>query len=177
MILDKFRIDGKVALVTGGTKGIGGAIARALAEAGADVAVVSRQGDPEIEKAILATGKRYLHYPADLTKRNETRAVIPAVFEKMGNLDILVNNAGICPRAPALDFSEADWDATLEINLTANFILSQGAARLMVKKKAGKNYHGGLHPGLSRRNKHTGLYRFQTWPGWADQGFLECLGG
>ena len=138
MILDAFRIDGKVALVTGGTKGIGGAIDRALAEAGADVAVVSRQGNPEVEEAIRNVGKRYYHYPADLTRREETRTVIPAVSEKMGNLNILVNNAGICPRAPALDFSEADWDTTLEINLTSNFILSQGAARLMVKKKEGK---------------------------------------
>ena len=162
MILDTFRIEGKVALVTGGTKGIGGAIARALAEAGADVAVVSRQEDSEIEKAILATGKRYLHHPADLTKRNETRAVIPAVFERMGNLDILVNNAGICPRAPALDFSEADWDATLEINLTANFILSQGAARLMVKKKSGKiitvasilAFQGGINIPAYAASKH-----------------------
>ena len=80
MILDNFRIDGKVALVTGGTKGIGGAIALALAEAGADVAVVSRQGDPEIEKAIRTAGKRYLHYPADLTKRNETKSRHPGDF-------------------------------------------------------------------------------------------------
>jgi len=179
MILDKFRIDGKVALVTGGTKGLGGAIARALAEAGADVAVVSRQGDPEIEKAILATGKRYLHYPADLTKRNETRAVIPAVFEKMGNLDILVNNAGICPRAPALDFSEADWDATLEINLTANFILSQGAARLMVKKKQGKiitvasilAFQGGINIPAYTASKHglAGLTKAFS-NAWASEG-------
>ena len=162
MILDAFRIDGKVALVTGGTKGIGGAIAQALAEAGADVAVVSRQGDPGIEKAILSTGKRYLHCPADLTKRNETRAVIPAVFEKMGDLDILVNNAGICPRASALEFSEADWDATLEINLTANFILSQGAAKLMVKKKQGKiitvasilAFQGGINIPAYTASKH-----------------------
>jgi 2-dehydro-3-deoxy-D-gluconate 5-dehydrogenase len=162
MILDQFRIDGKVALVTGGTKGIGRAIARALAEAGADVAVVSRQGDPEIEKAIRTTGKRYLHYQADLTKRNETKAVIPAIFEKMGQLDILVNNAGICPRAPALDFSEVDWDATLEINLTANFILSQRAARLMIQKKEGKiinvasilAFQGGINIPAYTASKH-----------------------
>ena len=176
MILDQFRIDGKVALVTGGTKGIGGAIARALAEAGADVAVVSRQGDPEIEKAIRTTGKRYLHYPADLTKRNETKAVIPAIFEKMGHLDILVNNAGICPRAPVLDFSEADWDATLEINLTANFILSQGAARLMIKKKEGKiinvasilAFQGGINIPAYTASKHglAGLTKAfsNAWP-------------
>jgi 2-deoxy-D-gluconate 3-dehydrogenase len=162
MILDQFRIDGKVALVTGGTKGIGGSIARALAEAGADVAVVSRQADPEIEKAIQAAGKRGFHYPADLTKRNETKAVIPAVLEKMGAVDILVNNAGICPRAPILDFSEADWDATLEINLTANFILSQEAARLMMKKREGKiinvasllAFQGGINVPAYTASKH-----------------------
>jgi 2-dehydro-3-deoxy-D-gluconate 5-dehydrogenase len=162
MILDVFRIDGKVALVTGGTKGIGGAISRALAEAGADVAVVSRQRDPELEKNILDTGRRYFHYPADLTKRVETKKVVPAIIEKMGDLDILVNNAGICPRAPALDYSETDWDATLEINLTANFILSQAAARLMIRKKQGKiitvasilAFQGGINIPAYTASKH-----------------------
>jgi 2-dehydro-3-deoxy-D-gluconate 5-dehydrogenase len=138
MILDNFRIDGKVALVTGGSKGIGGAIALGLAEAGADVAVVSRQTDQNIGKTIGNTGKKFFHYPADLTQRQQTKTIVPAVLKEMGTLDILVNNAGMCLRAPVLDFSEGDWDATLEINLTAAFILSQAAARVMIKKKAGK---------------------------------------
>lgn len=138
MILDKFRLDGKIAVVTGGTKGIGKAIALALAEAGADIAVVSRSPQSDIEKAVLALGRRYMHYAADLTQREQTRNVIPAVVETMRDLDILVNNAGICPRTAAVDYSEADWDATLEIDLAASFILSQSAGRIMLKKGSGK---------------------------------------
>ncbi|MCJ7809264.1 MAG: SDR family NAD(P)-dependent oxidoreductase, partial [Desulfobulbaceae bacterium] len=138
MILDKFRLDQKVAVVTGGTKGIGKAIVIALAEAGADIAVVSRSPNQEVEKAVLALGRRYVHHEADLTKRTETKAVIPAVMKKMGDVNILVNNAGIIRRSAAIDYSEEDWDATIEIDLTAAFILSQAAGRIMLKKGKGK---------------------------------------
>ena len=138
MILDKFRLDGKIAVVTGGTKGIGKAIALAFAESGADIAVVSRGPNPDIEKAILDLGRRYNHFAADLTKREQTRKAIPAVVKKMGDLDILVNNAGIIRRSPAVEHPEEDWDDTLESDLTATFILSQAAGRIMLKKGKGK---------------------------------------
>ena len=138
MILDKFRLDEQVAVVTGGTKGIGRAIALGLAEAGADVAVISRRPHSEIAETILGLGRRYIHHSADLTQREETRGVISAVTAKMGDIDILVNNAGIIRRSAAVDYSEADWDATLEIDLTAAFLLSQAAGRIMLKKGRGK---------------------------------------
>ena len=138
MILDNFRIDGQVAVVTGGTKGIGKGIALALAEAGADIAIVSRSPHPDIEKAILDLGRRYMHHAADLTEREQTRNVVPAVVEEMGDMDILVNNAGIIRRAPAVEHSEDDWDASLETDLTASFILCQAAGRIMLKKGRGK---------------------------------------
>jgi len=138
MILDKFRIEKQVAVVTGGTKGLGKAIAIALAEAGADIAVVSRTPHQDIERSVLSLGRRYVHHAADLTKREETKAVIPAVMEKMGSVDILVNSSGICPRAPAKEFSESDWDATLEIDLSASFILAQAAGRIMLERGKGK---------------------------------------
>ena len=138
MILDKFRIDGKIALVTGGTKGIGKAIVLALAEAGADIVVVSRRPNQDVEKRVLALRRRYLHYPADLTNREQTKKVIPAVLEKMGDVHILVNNAGIIRRSPAVDQSEDDWDSTLETDLTSTFLLSQAAGRIMLKKEKGK---------------------------------------
>ena len=138
MILDKFRLDGRIAVVTGGTKGIGKAIALAFAESGADIAVVSRGPNPDIEKSILDLGRRYMHHAADLTKREQTRRVIPAIVEKIGDLDILVNNAGIIRRSPAAEYSEGDWDETMEIDLTATFILSQSAGRIMLKKGKGK---------------------------------------
>ncbi len=138
MILEEFRLDREIALVTGGTRGLGRAIATALAEAGADIAVVSRYPVHETEKDIVALGRRYFHYPADLTIREQTRKVIPAVVEAMGDIHILVNNSGIVRSAPAIDYSEVDWDATLEIDLTAPFLLSQAACRIMARKGKGK---------------------------------------
>ncbi len=162
MILDRFRIDGKIAVVTGGTKGIGKAIALALAEAGADIAVVSRKEDQDIESAILSLGRRYLHHSADLTQRKETRKVITAVMEGMGDVDILVNNAGIIRRSPAEDYSERDWDTTLEIDLAAPYILSQAAGRIMLKKGRGKiiniasvlTFQGGVNVAAYAASKH-----------------------
>jgi 2-deoxy-D-gluconate 3-dehydrogenase len=162
MILDKFRIDGQVAVVTGGTKGIGKAIALALAEAGADIAVVSRSPHGDIERAVLKLGQRYMHHAADLTNRDHTKNVIPAVLEKMGDADILVNNAGIIRRSAPEVYAEEDWDATLEIDLTATFILSQAAGRIMLKKGRGKiisvasvlAFQGGLNVSAYVASKH-----------------------
>jgi 2-deoxy-D-gluconate 3-dehydrogenase len=162
MILDKFRIDGQVAVVTGGTKGIGRAVSLALAEAGAHIAVVSRSPQKEMEDSVVALGRRYFHHAADLTKREQTKGVIPAVAEEMGDVNILVNNAGIIRRASAAEYSESDWDATLEIDLTASFILSQAAGRLMLAKGKGKiiniasilAFQGGLNVTAYATAKH-----------------------
>ena len=167
MILDRFRLDGQVAVVTGGTKGIGRAISLALAEAGANVAVVSRTANVELESEINALGRKFFHHSADLTDRSQTRNIMPVVVENMGDVNILVNNAGIIPRSPAVDFSDADWDATLEIDLTAAFILSQAAGRLMIQKGRGKiiniasilSFQGGINVAAYASAKHgvTGL--------------------
>ena len=162
MILDKLRLDGKIGVVTGGTKGTGKAIALAFAEAGADIAVVSRSPHPDIEKVILDLGRKYIHHAADLTEREQTRNVIPAIVKRMGDVDILVNNAGIIRRSPAAEYSEGDWDATLEIDLTAPFILSQAAGRIMLKKGEGKiiniasalSFQGGLNVTAYASAKH-----------------------
>lgn len=138
MILEEFHLDGKIALVTGGTKGLGRTIAIALAEAGAHIAVVSRYPNNETERDILALGRRYFHYPADLSVREQTRKVMPAIVEKMGDINILVNSSGTVRRGPAIDYSEEDWDATLEVDLTAPFLLSQAACRVMLRKGKGK---------------------------------------
>lgn len=153
MILDKFRIDGQVAVVTGGTKGLGKAVAIALAEAGADIAVVSRNESPELEAVITQIGRKYFHMSADLTQREQTRSVIPEIISVLGDVDILVNNAGIIRRSLAKDYSEIDWDTTLEIDLTAAFVLSQAAGSVMLKRGKGKiiniasilSFQGGLN--------------------------------
>ena len=137
-MLEQFSLVGKIAVVTGGTKGLGRAIAVALAEAGADIMVVSRTAEKGVEDTILSLGRRYFHHPTDLTKRDQTRMVIPTAVEKMGGIDILVNNSGIIRKAPIIDYSEEDWDTVLEIDLTAVFVLSQAAGRIMLQKGRGK---------------------------------------
>jgi 2-dehydro-3-deoxy-D-gluconate 5-dehydrogenase len=138
MILDKFHIDGQVAVVTGGTKGLGKAVAIALAEAGADIAVASRNESQELESIITQLGRKYFHVRTDLTQRDQTRSVIPEIISAMGDVNILVNNAGLIKRSSAKNYSETDWDTTLEIDLTAAFLLSQAAGNVMLKKGKGK---------------------------------------
>jgi len=179
MILDKFRLNGKIAVVTGGTNGIGKVITFALAEAGADIVVVSRSPHPDIEKVMLDLGRRYIHHPADFTKREQTKNVIPAVVQKMGGLDILVNNAGIIRRSPAAEHTEEDWDDTIESDLTAAFILSQAAGKVMLKKGRGKiiniasvlAFQGGLNVMAYASAKHgvVGLTRALA-NDWASKG-------
>lgn len=139
-ILDSFRLDGKVALVTGAGQGLGQGMALALAEAGADVAGLDRGSSQETGKSIRALGRKYHELVCDL--RTATVAglndLVGKVAAEMGSLDILVNNAGIIRRAPALDFSETDWDDVLAINLKAVFFLSQAVARVMVPQGGGK---------------------------------------
>ena len=169
MILEKFRIDGQVAVVTGGTKGIGKAIVLALAEAGADIAVISRKPQQDIEHSVLTLGRRYMHHSADLTDRSQTRKVIDAVFKVMGDVNILVNNAGIIRRGSAEEYPEEDWDDTLEIDLTASFILSQSSGQIMLSKKKGKiiniasvlSFQGGINVVAYGVSKHglAGLTR------------------
>jgi len=162
MILDQFRLDNQTAVITGGTKGLGKAIAIALAQVGADIAVVSRSENPELEETIVGLGRRYYHHPADLTRREQTRSVVPAVVEALGDVDILVNNAGIIRRSAAKDYLESDWDDTLEIDLTAAFLLSQAAGRIMLEKRSGKiiniasiiSFQGGLNVTAYAAAKH-----------------------
>jgi len=169
VIIDKFRLDGQIAVITGGTKGIGKSIALAFAEAGADIVTVSRKPNPKLEENVLGLQREYMHYSADLTNREHTRGVIPAVLEKLGGVDILVNNAGIIRRAPAAEYSESDWDATLEIDLSAPFILSQAAGRIMLGLGRGKiiniasvlSFQGGINVAAYASAKHgvVGLTR------------------
>jgi 2-deoxy-D-gluconate 3-dehydrogenase len=162
VILDEFRLDGRVAVITGGTKGLGKAIAVGLAQAGADIAVVSRTPNEDLERAVLKLGRRYAHYRADLTQREQTRRVVPSILEMTGDIDILVNNAGIIRRSSAVEYNEADWDATIEIDLSATFILSQAAGKIMLKKGKGKiinissvlSFQGGVNVVAYAASKH-----------------------
>ncbi len=139
MIPDAFRLDGKVALVTGASAGLGAAVASALAEAGADVACHGNSRSPEATCASVAgVGKRALAVVGDLSDKDVPRRLVEETLGEFGRLDILVNNAGIIRRAPAVDFSEEDWAAVIEVNLSAVFRLSQLAGRHMVGRGSGK---------------------------------------
>jgi 2-deoxy-D-gluconate 3-dehydrogenase len=138
MILDSFNLSGKVALVTGASRGIGAAIAAGLAEAGADVACHGNSRDPHDTGArVEQSGRRSLALTADLGDRSTPGGLVERTIAHFGRLDILVNNAGTCLRKPALEFPEEYWDVTLAVNLTSAFLLSQLAARHMVERGSG----------------------------------------
>lgn len=135
-----FSLEGKVALVTGASRGLGQAMAVGLAAAGADVVGLSRQSCRQTGEQIHALGKRFQEISFDLGRAGsaDMRSIIEQVVAQLGGLDILLNNAGIIRRAPVLAFSEADWDDVLRINLKAVFLLSQAAARHMAAHGGGK---------------------------------------
>ncbi len=140
MILDSFKLDGKVALVTGAGQGLGQAMALGLAEAGADIASLDRLGCAGTCESVRAMGRRYFESVVDLREANveQLNAVVTRIVNELGHIDILVNNAGIIRRVPAIDFSEADWDDVMQVNLKAAFFLSQAVARSMLAQGGGK---------------------------------------
>jgi 2-deoxy-D-gluconate 3-dehydrogenase len=137
MILDQFKLDDKVAIVTGASRGLGQAIAIGLAEAGADVAVVDRLDMVETAEQIEKVGRRCLQVTADLGLRESVQQIVPKTVEHFGQIDVLVNNAGIIRRAPLTDFTEQDWDEVIAVNQTALFLLSQAVARILIEQGKG----------------------------------------
>lgn len=139
MILDLFRLDGQAALVTGGDKGLGQGMAIALAQAGADVAFVSRAGHGAATlAAIEAAGRRGVSLVADLSLPDAAVVAGEQAAQALGRIDILVNNAGIIRRADAIDTELADFTAVLDLNLTGVWALSQAAGRRMLAQGRGK---------------------------------------
>ena len=152
-VLDSFRLDGRVAIVTGASRGLGSAMAVALAEAGADVALVARGDTTGPQAAIARLGRRALPVHVDIAAPDAPARVMRETLAAFGRADILVNNAGIIRRAPFLEFTEQDWREVLDVNLNAAFRLSQHFARALVERKSpGKiihtasmlSYQGGL---------------------------------
>lgn len=163
-VLDLFKLDGKIALVTGASRGLGEAIAIALAEAGAGIVSLSRHPEGEAAAQIRALGRCYHTIPRDLQTATvpELDAAVQEAVSLAGRLDILANNAGVILRGTAVDFSEADWDATLQINLKAVYFLSQAAARIMMQNGGGKiiniasllSFQGGIRVPAYSAAKH-----------------------
>jgi 2-dehydro-3-deoxy-D-gluconate 5-dehydrogenase len=139
MILDKFKLEGKVALVTGASAGLGAAVAIALAEAGADVACHGNSRTPETTvRKVEGNGHRAISVLGDLGVKETPQRLVEETLDRLGRIDILINNAGTIRRAPAVDYSEEDWNFVLEVNLSSVFRLSQAAGRHMVNQGHGK---------------------------------------
>ena len=136
-VLDRFRLDGRVALVTGGYRGLGRAFAQALAEAGADVAVSARDEAACVEAAAeiaASTGRRTLGLRMDVTDRAEVQAGVERVVAELGGLQVLVNNAGTCIHEPALEVSDAHFQEVLQTNVTGVWLPSQVAAPFLAQQ-------------------------------------------
>jgi 2-deoxy-D-gluconate 3-dehydrogenase len=131
--LDAFRLDGCAALVTGASAGLGAAMAFALAEAGADVAVHGNTRSPsDMCRRIESLGRRAAALTGDLSDRAVSARLVDETVAALGRIDILVNNAGIIRRTPAVDYSDDDWDRVLEVDLTSAFRLARAAGRHMI---------------------------------------------
>jgi NAD(P)-dependent dehydrogenase (short-subunit alcohol dehydrogenase family) len=140
-VLDRFRLDGKVALITGGTKGLGRAMADALASAGASVVLTGRTSETAeavAREVAEAEGVKTLGIAADVANSGEVTAMINKVLDDFGRLDILVNNAGINIRRPIEQLEEAEWDRVIATNLTGPWLCCRAAAAPMRKQKWGR---------------------------------------
>src|SRR5262249_5590567 len=140
-ILDRFKLDGKTALVTGARRGIGKAMAIALAEAGANIVAMSatleKEGS-EIENEIRARAKRFHGYACELGDRRAVYAIIQPVRADCDPVDILVNNAGTILRKPAAEHPDDYWDTIMEVNLNSQFVLAREFGRDMIARGGGK---------------------------------------
>jgi 2-deoxy-D-gluconate 3-dehydrogenase len=137
MILDQFKLDGKVAVVTGAGRGLGQGAALGFAEAGADLALVDIVSTKETAASVRALGRRVVEIHADLMDRADIQPLVERIVGDLGGIDILLNNAGIIRRAAFLEFTEKDWDEVIQLNQSAVFFLSQAAARRMVEQGRG----------------------------------------
>lgn len=140
-VLDTFRLDGKTALVTGGTKGLGLAMARALAEAGANIALCSRHADEARQAAAQiaeATGRRTAGFEADITRSDSIARLAGGIKEALGPVDILINNAGCNVRKPVSELTEDDWDLVVDTSAKGSFLVSKAFMPGMIERKWGR---------------------------------------
>ena len=138
MVLDRFALTGKVAIVTGCSTGLGESMAVGLAEAGADIAgVSSSEGPYKAGELIEGLGGKFLQIRADLSSILPIKDIVEKTLQTFGKIDILVNNAGIIRREDAINFSEKDWDDVMNVNVKSLFFLSQAVARQFIKQGTG----------------------------------------
>lgn len=139
MSADRFSLEGRVAVVTGGGSGLGRAISCGLAEAGACVAVADIEWESALETVgmIEAMGRQARASKVDVTSYSEVQALVTQIVDRSSSIDILVNCAGRAIRGTVLEYSEADWDTIMNVNLKGTFLCSQAVARHMVNRRAG----------------------------------------
>jgi 2-dehydro-3-deoxy-D-gluconate 5-dehydrogenase len=181
-VLDLFKLDGRTALVTGCRRGIGRAMAIALAEAGADIIGVSAQMEPdggEVGREIAAIGRRFTPYQCDFADRPSVYAFIQSVKQECPAVDILLNNAGMILRKPAAEHPDEYWDRVLEVNLNAQFLLSREFGGEMVARGRGKiiftasllTFQGGITvPGYAASKGGIGQLTMALANEWAGSG-------
>lgn len=186
MILDLFKLDGRVAVVTGASRGLGNAMARGLAEAGANIVGIGRSSDwGDLEATVTATGRKFWGVTADLGKPQDRIGLIDKIVALAGRVDILVNNAGISHRHPPEDYPLAEWHELMEVHLHASFDLSQQAAKQMLPRGRGKiinigsvmTFEGGLNIPAYAAAKHAlaGLTKSLA-NSWSRQGInVNCI--
>jgi 2-deoxy-D-gluconate 3-dehydrogenase len=137
MISDKFRLDGKVAIVTGSSTGLGQGMSIGLAEAGADIVGVDYVTSEETRKAVEKAGRKYEEVVADLMTVAPIEGIVEKAVARFGHVDVLVNNAGIIRRQDAIEFTEKNWDDVMAINAKTVFFFSQAVARRYIAQKSG----------------------------------------
>jgi NAD(P)-dependent dehydrogenase (short-subunit alcohol dehydrogenase family) len=140
-VLDRFRLDGRTALITGGARGLGRTMATALAEAGADIALAGRSKDSCDQAAAeiaAATGRTARGFEVDVTRLSDVEKLVDDVERECGKVDILVNNAGINIRGPIQQLTEADWDAVVDTNLKGPFLCARAFGPRMVSRGWGR---------------------------------------
>ena len=136
-MLDLFSLDGKTAIVTGASRGLGQGMCVALAKAGANIVGVSQSSMEDTKKLVEETGKQFLEIKADLTSTEKIDEIISSSVNTFGHIDILVNNAGMIRRQDAINYSQKDWDDTINLNLRTLFFLSQKVANRFIEQKSG----------------------------------------
>jgi NAD(P)-dependent dehydrogenase (short-subunit alcohol dehydrogenase family) len=144
MALEIFNLTGRVALITGGSKGLGLAMARGLAEAGADIIISSRHENElqsALDEILRATGRRGGYIVADMGRREDVSKLAKSALDKMGRVDILINNAGSNKPQPIDEIRDADWDAVLELNLTSVMALTRALVPQMKSRRWGRIVH------------------------------------
>ena len=155
--IERFSLQGRKALVTGASKGIGAEICAVFADAGADIVAVARDraGLEETAAAVRGQGRECLVIEADMADADSTRAAGEKALAAWGTIDILVNNAGIARIAPALDLTQDDWDDTMAVNLRAPFLLSQVLAPAMIAQRWGKIVNVSSQTGVIAIDEHA----------------------